>query len=184
MSETTLESERYRSLSLFNTVYGIGPSAARHLYELGLRSVGDLERYYDVPQGANASQLDEIESQTFTPNGRPVPLKSFTEGNAKIPPISVKVALALREDLNTPIPRAELEEIHRVIMSELEQIQAGCSSTVVGGSVIDSGKIHSILIYLSTGTGEENLRAMTWILLSPILICIKAQGPSKGWRQN
>ncbi|XP_006461257.1 hypothetical protein AGABI2DRAFT_118163 [Agaricus bisporus var. bisporus H97] len=162
-TETTLESERYRSLSLFNTVYGIGPSAARHLYELGLRSVGDLERYYDVPQGANASQLDDIESQTFTPNGRPVPLKSFTEGNAKIPPISVKVALALREDLNTPIPRAELEEIHRVIMSELEQVQAGCTSTVVGGhrrGKLESNDMDIVITHSDMHQGTGSIKGM------------------------
>lgn len=135
MSDTTSASERYRSLSLFNTVYGIGPSTARHLYEIGLRSVEDLERYYDVPQGVDASQLEQVESQVFTPNGRPVPPKHLAGRNEKIPPISVKVALALRQDLNTPIPRAEVEEIHRVLMTELEQVQAGCTSTIVGGFV-------------------------------------------------
>lgn len=130
--ETILRSERYQSLSLFTTVYGIGPSTARHLYEIGLRSVKDLERYYDVPQGVDASQLKDLETQLFTPNGRPIPPKNV-KGNTKIPPISIKVALALRKDFSVPIPRSEVEEMHRIIMSELEEIQSGCISTIVGG---------------------------------------------------
>ena len=33
------------------------------------------------------------------------------------------------------IPRAEVEEMGRVVMRELEDFEAGCASTIVGGYV-------------------------------------------------
>ena len=45
----------------------------------------------------------------------------------------MEVALALRKDLEVPIPRAEVEEMHRVIMAELDAVQKGCISIIVGG---------------------------------------------------
>lgn len=34
------------------------------------------------------------------------------------------------------IPRDEVKEIHRVIMEELDELQPGCVSTIVGGWVL------------------------------------------------
>lgn len=34
--------------------------------------------------------------------------------------MSIKVALALREEFDTPIPRDEVEQIHQVVMAELQ----------------------------------------------------------------
>lgn len=45
------QSERFISLSLFASVYGIGPVTARTLYGRGLRSLRDLEAYYEVDSG-------------------------------------------------------------------------------------------------------------------------------------
>lgn len=47
--------------------------------------------------------------------------------------MSIKVALALREELDTPIPRDEVEQMHQVVMAELDKIHPGCYSTIVGG---------------------------------------------------
>lgn len=132
--ESILQSERYQCLSLFTSVYGIGPSTARQLYELGLRTIEDLERYYDVQPGIDATALDDAELQLFTPNGQPIPQRNVKK-DGEIPPISIKVALALRKDMGVPIPRSEVEEMHQVIMAELDEIQAGCTSTIAGGSV-------------------------------------------------
>jgi len=120
----TRESQRYQSLSLFNTVHGIGPSSAQKLYDLGLRTIEDLERYYDVPPGAEVS---EVEALFKAPDGR-LP-------KDKIPLVTIPVALVLRKELNIKIPKEEVLEIHKLVMGELQEIQKGCISTIVGGYV-------------------------------------------------
>lgn len=124
--ETILGSERFKAMSTFVTVYGIGPATARDLYSTGLRTMEDMKRYYDVPDTANSLGTLETGSQ-FTPNGRKIP------GKPGLPEITIPVALALRNDLQTKIPRAEVEEMHEVVMSELETLWHGCISTIVGG---------------------------------------------------
>ncbi|KDR75668.1 hypothetical protein GALMADRAFT_248274 [Galerina marginata CBS 339.88] len=122
-SRTTRKSERFQSLSTFATIYGIGATNARQLYDLGLRTIEDMERYYDVIPGSTASSLG---AELVTPNGRKIPTD-------KAPDMSIKISLVMREDLEVPIPREEVEEMHKVVMRELEKIQPGCVSTVVGG---------------------------------------------------
>jgi DNA polymerase mu len=87
----------------------------------------DMERYYDVPTGGAPSAIQEEE--TLTPNGRRVPR------TALLPDISIQVGLCLRHDLEAKIPRAEVEEIHAVVMSELGELQEGCVGMIVGGWV-------------------------------------------------
>lgn len=123
---TTRESERFQSLSVFATIYGIGPSTARKLYDLGLRTFSDLERYYDVPPGADIASL---EAQLVTPDGVKI-------ASNKLPDMSIKVALTLRGELDASIPRDEVEQMHQVVMAELDKIQPGCYSTIVGGFVL------------------------------------------------
>ena len=126
---TTRASERFQSLSTFASIYGIGPTNARKLYDLGLRTIEDLERYYDVPSGCTIESL-QADSVQFTPNGIRIP-----KSKARPPDMSIKIALALREELEVPIPREEVEEMHRFVMKELHEIQPGCVSTIVGGLV-------------------------------------------------
>ena len=59
LTETTRESERFKALSLFNTIYGIGPATARTLYDRGLRSLRDLEAYYEVDIGSTPGENSE-----------------------------------------------------------------------------------------------------------------------------
>jgi len=59
LTETTRESERFKALSLFNTIYGIGPATARTLYDRGLRSLRDLEAYYEVDAGSTPPENNE-----------------------------------------------------------------------------------------------------------------------------
>jgi DNA polymerase mu len=95
------------------------------LYDIGLRTIEDMERYYDVPAGGTYQAVKE--EDILTPNGQPVPK------TARMPDISVEVALSLRHHLQTTIPRAEVEEIYATVMSELWALQEGCVGTIVGG---------------------------------------------------
>ena len=69
------QSERFISLSLFASVYGIGPVTARTLYGRGLRSLRDLEAYYEVDSGL--TPVEDSES----------------------PDMDIRIALGLRDDL-------------------------------------------------------------------------------------
>jgi DNA polymerase mu len=119
-------------MSAFISVHGVGPATARKLYELGLRTTEDMERYYDVKLDDDANVGHIIDEPVYTPNGKLVPQRK-----SEIPDITIKVSLVLREEFATPIPRDEVEEIHRVVMAELDQIQPGCFGTIVGGCVFD-----------------------------------------------
>jgi DNA polymerase mu len=59
MTEEMKQSERFISLSLFESVYGIGPVTARKLYDRGLRSLRDLEAYYEVDSGLTPAEDSE-----------------------------------------------------------------------------------------------------------------------------
>ena len=123
--ETIQASNRFQSLSCFTTIYGVGPTTARKLYDIGLRAIEDMEQYYDVSTGSTQPAVED--ENISTPNGRRVPRITH------FPDISVQVALSLRHDLQATIPRTEVEEIYRVVMSELEELQEGCVGTIVGG---------------------------------------------------
>ncbi|KAF9486019.1 DNA polymerase mu [Pholiota conissans] len=164
----TQVSERFKALSAFNSVYGIGPTTARMLYERGLRTIEDLERYYDVTPNTIPSLL--------TPNGKTIPNpltipdprmlglsptgglsggKNKGKGKGKqpqkLPDMSIQIALALREDFAVPILRAEVEEIYRVVMRELDAFQPGCMGTVVGGHRRGKQESNDVDIVISHG---------------------------------
>ena len=124
-AETIRESEEFKALSTFSSVHGVGPATSRKLWDLGLRTTEDMERYYDVRR----DDCSTFDKPIYTPNGVLVHHKS------KIPEITTQIGLLMRDDFATPIPRDEIEEIHRVVMTELDDIQPGCVSTVVGGCV-------------------------------------------------
>jgi len=75
LTETMRESERFKALSLFNTIYGIGPATARTLYDRGLRSLRDLEAYYEVDAGSTPAE------------------------NPESTDMNIRIALGLRDDL-------------------------------------------------------------------------------------
>jgi DNA polymerase IV len=120
------------------------------LYSKGCRTVEDLEKYYDVePLGPDGDPEPLLKQETMfeTPDGNNISTVEYALGteeldrknNAKsqVKPIdtamSIRVALALRRDFEVPIPRDEVEEILRTVMRELNTIQRGCVSTIVGG---------------------------------------------------
>lgn len=86
----------------------------------------DLEKYYDVAADSTLALLD---ASLVTPNGRKIVTKNI------VPDMSIRISLILRKDFEIPIPREEVEEMHRIVMSELDKIQPGLVSTVVGGFV-------------------------------------------------
>ncbi|KAH9911166.1 Nucleotidyltransferase [Fomitopsis serialis] len=118
------------------SVYGIGPNTARRLYSLGLRSINDLEIYYgverDEPQATGPSELQEVEMQKRPHYWRG---QDQDKGNRKhgLGDSWIRIALELREDLAIKIPRAEVEEMERIVMAELAELEPGCVSTIVGG---------------------------------------------------
>jgi len=50
----------YRVLSLFTSIYGIGPVKAKELYTMGMRNLKDLEVYY-TGQLKNAKNKANVE---------------------------------------------------------------------------------------------------------------------------
>lgn len=86
---TISSSERFAALSLFSSVYGIGPTTARRLYALGLRTLDDLEVYYGVDPTEKESELVEIEHREAYGKDAAVGLGETW----------IKIALGLREDL-------------------------------------------------------------------------------------
>lgn len=99
---------------------------ANTLYDLGLRTIEDLERYYDVP--ATDPTTSELQSlDILTPNGRVVP------PTKAVPDLPIKVALTLRKEFDMKIPREEVEQMHAAVMQQLANIQPGCISMIVGG---------------------------------------------------
>lgn len=81
--ESIQANTRYHSLVDFASVYGIGPTNARKLYDLGLRTIDDLERYYEAHEGELNLGLDGIDAETETQRQD----------------MTIKAALRLREDM-------------------------------------------------------------------------------------
>ncbi|KAH9174946.1 Nucleotidyltransferase [Lactarius sanguifluus] len=106
--EEIKQSERFTSLSLFASIYGIGPTTSRKLYDLGLRTLRDLDAYYEVDASTPVEH----------------------SGSADM---DVRIALGLRDDFQQTISREEVEAIHATIMDHLNAVEPGCVSTLVGG---------------------------------------------------
>jgi hypothetical protein len=81
-----LAESRFQSLSAFNTIHGIGPHTARHLYDLGLRTLEELERYYEVTPGVS-------DEETVSLLGGRANAEAAVEK-------TIKIGLALRHDLS------------------------------------------------------------------------------------
>ncbi|KAF8548993.1 Nucleotidyltransferase [Imleria badia] len=144
-----ISSTRFLTLSTFNSIHGIGPHTARHLYLLGLRSIEDLEKYYEVTPG-------------ITHEGTASHLEPGT-GNEIGVEKSIKVSLALRHDLSQKIPREEVEEINQVIMRELESIEAGCKSIIVGGyrrGKLESNDVDIVISHTDWDHGADKVRGL------------------------
>ncbi|KAI0359237.1 Nucleotidyltransferase [Trametes cingulata] len=135
-AQTIKTSERFQTLSLFSSIYGIGPNTARRLYNLGLRTLDDLEVYYGVEREEVAKPQDEI-VEVEESSRKPGWIKGRQGGGGEheegLSDSWIRIALGLREDLSKKIPRDEVEEMGRVVMRELNELEPGCVSTIVGG---------------------------------------------------
>ncbi|KAG2153275.1 hypothetical protein DEU56DRAFT_774077 [Suillus clintonianus] len=120
-AQKILADPRFQSLSAFITIHGIGPHSARRLYDLGLRTLEELERYYEVRPGVSDEETMSLLDTEVSANTEDAVEKS------------IKIGLALRHDLSQTIPRDEVEEINRTIMRELGHVQKGCKSVIAGG---------------------------------------------------
>lgn len=99
-TEKIKSSERFRTLSLFTSIYGIGPHAARRLFALGLRSLADLEIYYGVESSQiQQSQIIEVEEKP-PPSGWKRDKDKDRGDEGGLGDSWIRVALGLREDLS------------------------------------------------------------------------------------
>ena len=82
---------------MFASIYGIGPSTARRLCNLNLRTLGDLEVYYGVEREdvEHQSQIVEIEEKPRRPGW----MRGQHEGDDGFGDSWIRIALGLREDL-------------------------------------------------------------------------------------
>ncbi|KAG9312111.1 hypothetical protein JVU11DRAFT_7398 [Chiua virens] len=119
-AQNILSSTRFLSLSVFNSIHGIGPHTAKHLYSIGLRTNEDLEKYYEVSPAVLTSESS---------SSHPPSSDSKEIGVEK----SIQISLSLRHDFSQKISRHESEEISRVVTQELESIEPGSQSLIVGG---------------------------------------------------
>ncbi|KAK7691335.1 hypothetical protein QCA50_004729 [Cerrena zonata] len=125
-----MTSERFKTLTDFSSVYGIGPHTARRLFDLGLRTFDDLEVYYGVDPAEVDTELMELEHEENHPGWKG---RKAAQQQDDFDESWIKIALGLRADLSKKIPRDEVDEISKVVMHELEIIEPGCVSTIVGG---------------------------------------------------
>ena len=103
---TIESSDRFHTLTLFSSIYGIGPSTALRLYNLGLRTLADLEVYYGVdPEPEDVAQRSQIiEVEEKPPRRKPAwkrgqNTNSGGDDSDGLGESWVRVALGLREDL-------------------------------------------------------------------------------------
>ncbi|KAK0195769.1 hypothetical protein F5146DRAFT_1026996 [Armillaria mellea] len=127
-AESILDDPRYQVLTLFTSVYGIGPAYARHMYDVeGLRTLKDLEFHYEN------LERSALTSGSGAPKQKP-PYMTLTTTSEKtrVPTLTSPEAVRLQEELNAPILRDETERMHALVMDELGHLQPGCSSTITG----------------------------------------------------
>lgn len=96
-------SERFAALSTFASIYGIGPSTARRLYALGLRTIEDLEAYYGVEPEEPEDQLVELEHRE----------RYGKDAEAGLGETWIKIALGLRKDLQIKCAIVTVQEEYK-----------------------------------------------------------------------
>ncbi|KAG6889096.1 hypothetical protein C0992_006424 [Termitomyces sp. T32_za158] len=153
--DTIRSTARFQSLKAFSTIHGVGSTTARHLYSIGLRTIEDMERYYDVPVADDGTPVLPDEQPIYTPNGKRVP--------TRMPDLDIRVALVLRHEFAVSIPRGEVEEMHNLVMAEFEEMQPGCASTIVGGyrrGKSESNDVDIVITHPDLRGGGEKLKSL------------------------
>ncbi|KAG2159155.1 uncharacterized protein EDB93DRAFT_1237870 [Suillus bovinus] len=150
-AQRILGDTRFQSLSTFITIYGIGPQTARRIYDLGLRTLEELERYYEVQPGvSNEETMSLLDAEAST----------TTKAEVEQP---IRIGLALRHDLSQTIPRDEVEEINKTIMRELSHVQKGCKSVIAGGyrrGKPQSNDVDIIITHTDWNLGSQKVKGL------------------------
>ncbi|KAG7449688.1 Nucleotidyltransferase [Guyanagaster necrorhizus] len=135
-AESIAEDPRYQTLTLFTSIYGIGPAYARHMYDVeGLRTIKDLMFHYENLERSASAEPDVSKQKS------PYMILTTTPEKTRVPTLTSREAVQLHEELNDPILRDETERMHATIMKELGHLQPGCTSTITGS--YRRGKKHS-----------------------------------------
>ena len=96
-------SERFKTLTDFSSIYGIGPHTARRLFDLNLRTFQDLEVYYAVDPSNIEDGLTVLEKEDVPQTHGHHRSKGHSQVREQedddLGQGWVKVALGLREDL-------------------------------------------------------------------------------------
>ncbi|KAJ7772121.1 hypothetical protein DFH07DRAFT_734435 [Mycena maculata] len=151
-SQTIAVSARFQALSVFTTVYGIGATTARALFDVfGLRTLSDAEAHYAChpPSPARAERDSKI--------------------RARAPSLGIREALALRAELEEKIPRAEVEAMHAVVMAELAALRPGCLSTIVGGyrrGKAESNDVDIVITHPTLRSGSDQVKGLGELLVN------------------
>ncbi|WVQ73950.1 hypothetical protein IAR50_003531 [Cryptococcus sp. DSM 104548] len=122
--QTILSSPRFRALLDFASVYTIGHHRARELYDIHhCRSLEDVKRHFaDMDGGGQEDAIDERREK----------LKRQKTGHMKAVDI-VEEWMKLKDELDQPIPREEVEEITACVMEHVGAFVSGCRHTICGG---------------------------------------------------
>ncbi|KAI6046446.1 hypothetical protein EDC04DRAFT_2631014 [Pisolithus marmoratus] len=151
-AQNILSSPRFQTLTAFTAIYGIGPHTARKLHTLGLRTLEELDRYYEVVAGDAGTEIPSHFASS----------KDYDEEAAT--EISIKVGLALRHDFGQLISREEAEEINRVVMEVLASIQEGCKSLIVGGyrrGKLQSNDVDIVITHSDWNSGSNKVKGLS-----------------------
>ncbi|KAG8945461.1 hypothetical protein FRC04_000746 [Tulasnella sp. 424] len=119
---------RFQALSQFSSIYTIGPTTARYYYDdLGVTTIEDV--CFIV------FSLFHVYRTNGVPVLPPTQLEAYAESLPDDQPaaINLRAALGYREDFAKGIPRAEVEEIARVVDEHLQAIAPGAKWTICGG---------------------------------------------------
>ncbi|KAJ7502982.1 DNA polymerase mu [Mycena galericulata] len=155
-SQTIAASARFQALSAFTTVYGIGPTTARKLFDgFGLRTLADVAAHYaDHPSSPPRAYRDG---------------ENASKIRVRAPTLGITAALALQAELEEKIPRAEVETMHNLVMVELAALRPGCLSTIVGGyrrGKAESNDVDIVITHPTLVSGSDQVRGLGELLVN------------------
>ncbi|BEJ01068.1 hypothetical protein CcaverHIS631_0509250 [Cutaneotrichosporon cavernicola] len=132
-AEEIKASPRFQALRLFSSVWSVGHSTAAELWRAGCRNLEDVRLYFsrtDAPpileDGGDGWEYDRATAREERAR------RQRREEGAMTREEVVSAWLNLKDELDTPIPRAEVVEIGAVVADHLEALAPGCAQTITG----------------------------------------------------